>query len=108
MNKELFDYYKGLIELRKEYEAFRRADYSDVIFFDIKRNPFALGYSVKYDDEEFVVLFNADPKSSFVADLPEGDWDVIVDENTAGIKTLKTIQKKVTLNSSTGLVLKKK
>ncbi len=32
INQDLFNYYKGLIELRKKYEAFRRADYSDVIF----------------------------------------------------------------------------
>ncbi len=40
--------------------------------------------------------------------LPDGDWDVLVDENVSGIKPIKTLQKKVTLNSSTGIVLKKK
>jgi pullulanase/glycogen debranching enzyme len=108
VNKELFDYYKGLIELRKKFETFRRANYNDVSFFNYKDKPFALGYSVKHKDEEFVVFLNADPKASFVADLPEGDWDVIVDESTAGIKTLKTLQKKVTIISSTGMILKKK
>lgn len=108
INKDLFNYYKGLIELRKTYNSFRRADYDEITFIDFKNNPFALGYSVKYKDEEFVVLLNADTKSNLESKLPEGDWDVFVDENTAGIKTLKTLQKKVTINSSTGMVLKKK
>jgi pullulanase/glycogen debranching enzyme len=107
INKELFNYYKGLIELRKKYEGFRRADYNDVTFFNYKDKPFALGYSVKYKDEEFVVLLNADPKSAMDFQLPNGDWGVIVDENTAGIISQKTHQKKVSLNESTGMILKK-
>jgi pullulanase len=108
INEELFNYYKGLIELRINYEAFRRADYKDVTFINFKESHFALGYSVKFKDEEFIVLFNADTKSALEAKLPEGDWDVIVDENSAGIKTLKTLDKKITLDSSSGIVLKKK
>ena len=106
-NSDLLNYYKGLIELRKEYEAFRRADYGDVVFFNLKKNPFALGYLVKYKDEEFVVLFNANPKSDIEINLPDGEWDVLVDENVSGIKPIKTLQKKATLNGSTGFVLKK-
>jgi pullulanase len=107
INSDLLNYYKGLIELRKEYEAFRRADYSDVTFFDLEKNPFALGYSVKYKDEEFVVLFNADPKSAIEINLPEGEWDVLVDENISGTKSTMTLKDKVILNNSTGFVLKK-
>ncbi len=87
INSDLLNYYKGLIELRKEYEAFRRADYSDVIFFDLKKNPFALGYLLKYKNEEFVVLFNSDPKSVIEINLPDGEWEVLVDENVAGINS---------------------
>jgi len=108
INEELFNYYKGLIEIRKTFKTFRRANYDDVTFIEFKSNPFALGYSVKFKDEEFIVLFNADTKSALEAKLPEGNWDVIVDENFAGANTIKTIRSKVTLNSSSGTVLKKK
>jgi hypothetical protein len=67
-----------------------------------------LGYSVKHKDEEFIVLFNADTKTTFETDLPEGQWEVLADENIAGINSIKTIQQKVTLKSSTGMILKKK
>lgn len=108
INQELFNYYKGLIELRKTFKAFRRANYGDVTFIELNSNPFALGFSVKYKDEEFVVLFNADPKSAFETELPDGEWDVLVNENIAGINSIKTIRQKVTVDSSTGIILKKK
>ncbi|MBK9098507.1 MAG: pullulanase [bacterium] len=108
INQDLSNYYKGLIALRKKYDAFRRSDYNDVTFFNYKEKPFVLGYSVKYKDEEFVVLINANPKSSFETELPEGEWEVLADENIAGINSIKTIQKKVTLSSSSGMIFKKK
>ncbi len=43
INSDLLNYYKGLIELRKEYEAFRRADYNDVVFFKFKEKSFCFG-----------------------------------------------------------------
>jgi len=108
INQDLFDYYKGLIELRKKYEAFRRANYEDVIFFDFKKKPFALGYSLKYKDEEFLALFNANPSAKLEIKIPDGEWDIIVDENTAGVSAIKTADQKITINSSTGMILKKK
>ena len=108
INKALLDYYKGLIELRNKYDAFRRADYEDVAFYHIKDNPFTVGYGLKYKEDLFVVLFNANPsmKEEFV--LPAGEWDILVNENSAGTKSLGKAKKKITLNPSTGLVLKKK
>ena len=107
-NQDLFNYYKGLIEIRRKYDAFRRADYSDVSFINYKDKPFVLGYSVKYKNEEFLVLFNANPISSFKTELPEGEWDILADENSAGTKSLQSVKSKITLNSSTGMILKKK
>ena len=37
INSDLLNYYKGLIELRKKYDAFRRVDYNDVIFIYLKK-----------------------------------------------------------------------
>jgi len=108
INEELFNYYKGLINLRTKYEAFRRADYKNVTFYDFKKNPFALSYLVKYKKEEFFVLLNADPKSVLESDLPEGEWEVVVDENSAGVTPLRTISESVSVPPSSGIVLKKK
>jgi pullulanase/glycogen debranching enzyme len=108
INKELLDYYRGLISLRKNYEAFRRAAYKDVSFIDFKNNPFALEYKLKYKGEEFIVLLNANPELNMNVKLPEGEWDVLVDENSAGTTSLKTVKDQLPINNSTGVVLKKK
>ena len=108
INKDLLDYYRGLISLRKNFEAFRRAKYQDVSFIDLKDRPFSLGYFLKYKNNEFIVLLNADPKLSLEVNLPEGNWDVLVDENSAGTTPLETVKGQLSINTSTGIVLMKK
>ena len=39
--------------------------------------------------------------------MPEGEWNVLVDKNNAGIKIINTVSEKVILDSSTGMILKK-
>jgi pullulanase/glycogen debranching enzyme len=107
INEELLNYYKGLIELRKTFSAFRRADYDEVHFMKIADNPFALGYSVKHSTDEFIVLLNADLKLKQKFPLPEGTWEILVNENSSGTKSLGNISKEITLNPSAGTVLKK-
>jgi pullulanase/glycogen debranching enzyme len=107
LNKELTDYYKGLIELRNTFPAFRRADYEDVNFFRIYDNDFALGYKVKYENEEFVVLFNANQSANEEFDMPEGRWDILVDSDKAGVVKLGETEGKITVNAVSGLVLRK-
>ncbi len=108
INEGLIDYYKGLISLRNKYAAFRRADYNGVKFIDKKDNPFALGYHLNYKDENFLVLFNADPKKNEVFDLPQGEWNVLVNPDFAGTSVLKTVSGKIDLNPTEGYVLKRK
>ena len=108
INKALVHYYQGLIQLRKTFEAFRRAGYGQVHFFDVTDNPFALGYLLTYNNDKFIVLFNAasDKKEEFI--LPRGEWDVLVNERKAGIKSLGIITSKVILEPSTGMILKRR
>ncbi len=108
VNKELLNYYKGLIELRKNFESFRRAGYDELKFMDMHDNDFALGYEVKHKDEDFIVLFNADPLNKVVFELPEGKWDVLVNPDKAGIKPIETVNGMITIQTSSGTVLKKK
>jgi len=107
INENLLNYYKGLIKLRKKYGAFRRAAYNQVQFFDVKDNPFALGYSLEYKNDSFIVLFNANTNVSEIFILPEGKWDVLVNSETAGTESLGNITSEVELAPSTGIVLKK-
>jgi len=105
LNSGLVDYYKGLIELRKTFPAFRRADFNDVHFFDTNSNEFTLAFQVSYKDENFIVLFNANPDKVEEFTLPEGEWDILVNEDKAGVNSLGTISNIITLEPTTGIVL---
>jgi pullulanase/glycogen debranching enzyme len=107
INEDLLDYYKGLIKLRNTFPAFRRAKYEDVTFYDIKDNDFASGYLVSHGGDEFIVLLNANMRKKEEFHLPEGKWDILVNKDYAGIEVLGSVMRKVILESSTGLLLRK-
>ncbi len=106
-NAELVNYYKGLIALRNKYDAFRRAGYEDITFYDISDNQFALGYDLKYDGDEFIVLFNAHPESEEEFHLPRGKWEVLVSPEKAGIESQGSVVSEIEVRPSSGYVLKK-
>ena len=108
INSDLRNYYVGLIALREKFAAFRRVKYNEVKFFNIKDNQFALGYRVKYKNEDFIVLFNANPEKNEEFILPDGEWEVYVDSQLAGIKSLGNVDSNVILQPTAGCVLKKK
>lgn len=106
-NKELVDYYKGLIHLRKEFPAFRRTPYENISFFKIYDNDFALGCRLNYDEDNFIVLFNAAQKIAEEFKLPEGNWDILVDASKAGIEKLGEVSGKIVVQPVSGFVLRK-
>ena len=108
LNTELSDYYKGLIKLRSQYPAFRRAAYEDVKFHTFNKNKFALAYELKHDNTEFFVAFNANQNKGQAFKLPEGDWEMLVDTNKAGIEPWLEISGTVVVKPISGLVLKRK
>lgn len=108
MNSNLLSYYKGLIELRKSYDEFRRANGEQIIFFNGFQSEFSLGFSIKMYDNEFIVLMNADQSRSETFKLPEGEWDVIVNGENAGTNVLSSVSGNIEIQSVSGLVLRKK
>ncbi|MCX7875026.1 MAG: alpha-amylase family glycosyl hydrolase [Melioribacteraceae bacterium] len=108
INIGLFNYYKGLIDLRKNFDAFRKANYEDIIFYEHPNSKFGLSYLLNYKNQKFVVLFNADQNQKLDFPLPEGIWEVLVDKDTAGIKTLYVTGGILTLEPISGAVLKLK
>ncbi len=108
INQDLFDYYKGLIELRKKYSAFRHADYEDVEFLENDKSDFAFGYELNYGKDKFVVLFNADQDKNISFKLPKGEFEIIADNEKAGVKPIKTKQKSIELPPVSGVLLKRK
>ncbi len=107
LNTELLEYYKGLIQLRKKFEAFRHADYENIQFEEIKGNEFALGYRLKHKDQDFVVLFNSSPKTKASFLLPAGEWEMLVNEQLAGTESLGKIEGEYVLEPQMGAIFKK-
>ena len=91
---DLFNYYKGLIKLRKEYKAFRMNSNNEIqnnISFMAKDNQFKdnhiVGYFINIEDyndsySKIAVIFNAN-KYNVEVDLDEGKWNVLVDGEKA-------------------------
>ena len=95
---ELFEYYKGLIELRKSHDSFKM-DTTEQIqngleFLKTDKNSIAYtldGTKVNDAWDNIAVVFNSNEKEIEV-ELPSKDWVVVVNEKTAGIKKLDSIK----------------
>ena len=113
--KEVFNYYKGLIELRKKHPAFRMTAAEEIsrnLSFMEMPALNMVGYTLKnhagYDEwEEIVVLFNGN-KEAHKVQLPANNWKVVVNDEYAGIDVLEVIDKnEVSIEGISAMVLVK-
>lgn len=88
LNRDLVDYYRGLISLRRHYPEFRRAAAGDIRFLP-ESEGFVAGYSLALKGEaggrQFLVLLNGGEEAAASFRLPPGEWMIVVDENRAGV-----------------------
>lgn len=113
--RELFEYYKGLISLRKSHKAFRmrkNSEIQDNLKFLRQTQKSVVGFMINGKNigdssERIVVIYNGRDEEVTV-DLPEEDWDVVVDKEKAGTEILFSIKgDKVTLPKKSAFVLLK-
>ena len=104
-NKELLEYYKGLIKLRKKHEAFRRADFENYNFKTKKSNEFSLEYLLKHKNNTYFVALNASRQKTATYNLPEGWWKILADENMVMNRKNKSLKGRVILKPTTGIIL---
>ena len=100
---DLFNYYKGLIELRKSHKAFRMNNTADIqnnLEFLQKGKNFkeenVVAYTINGKDvgdewDNIAVIFNANNEEVEVT-LPLNDWNIVVNENSAGVETLGNVE----------------
>ncbi|MFN6991707.1 MAG: type I pullulanase, partial [Fervidobacterium sp.] len=105
---DVFEYYKGLIKLRKEHIAFRQRTAEDIrkkiSFLATTRKMVAFVIRDEEDPwKEIIVIYNGDTKDQDFT-LPEGHWNVVVDKNKAGTEVLYQLSGKVTIKSTSTLV----
>jgi len=111
--KEVFDYYRGLITLRKHHPAFRmpstRMIQQHLEFFDT-HDPLVIGYKIKDHAngdkwKNIIVLLNGNPAEKTI-NLPDGNWTLAVNGETVnetGIK--KAIHSPISLSGTAAYVL---
>lgn len=87
---DLFKYYKGLIELRKEYPLFRLESNKEIrekiSFIESKlgiNEKGIVAYRLKDNNNEFIVIFNSN-NNEVKINLPKGLWGVMVNNKFSG------------------------
>ena len=102
---DIFEYYRGLIQLRNEHPLFRLKSAAEVrrnlrFFEEINLNVPAdcIAYFLQNNHcgdswNDIIVLIN--PRHSAESfPLPAGQWNLVVDDSTAGVRTLRTVKDK--------------
>ncbi|GAS83499.1 type I pullulanase [Paenibacillus amylolyticus] len=104
--KPVFDYYRGLIRLRREHPAFRLRTREEIEKHvrQIEKGNGILAYelegaAVSDSWERIVVIYNA-AKEPRTVSVPTGTWNLVVEKGQAGIEVIRTVQDgQVTVNA---------
>lgn len=102
-NRELVDYYRGLIQLRKITSEFRNSTPEDFTFLPMANNV-AVGYLLA---DKFLVYMNGDQESPLKIALPKGDWKILVDEHRVKSDSDIIINHTLSIPPISGVILKK-
>ena len=112
-NKEVYDYYKGLIEFRANHAALRADTFNKVsdkakLLEGTPDN--VVGYTVKKVNGEvakaITVIYNANTTAQTVT-LPKGTWKVCINGEKAGVEELERVNGSVTVEPLSCYVLVK-
>ncbi|NRT73507.1 type I pullulanase [Clostridium beijerinckii] len=118
--KEIVNYYKGLIKLRKKYKAFRmnlseeiRKNLTFLEYGEDFYKENVVAYKIEDNSEKnlcntIVVIFNPNDEEAFI-DLKECGWSVLVNKERAGVDEIYAIEgNSITVPSKCAHVLIKK
>lgn len=115
-NHDQFDFYKGLIALRKAHPAFRMTSASDIarhIVFDnidSKKTPNLISYTIKDHAngdawKDIKVIFNGSDEPRKVK-LGKGSWEAaLLDDRISHDSSLGTFTKEITLAPTSAVIL---
>jgi pullulanase/glycogen debranching enzyme len=109
LNRELVDYYAGLIQLRKSNPAFRRAEPQHFRFVETK-DSLLLAYELNYPGQAFFVALNGNPDVDNYVPLPEGLWSWIADSDGIYLEATGDMREgsdKIIVKASSGVILKR-
>ena len=101
------DYYRGLLAFRAAHPSLRLM-YRDEVLEAVTPLPLDVpqtaAYRIAAENEEIILLFNANPEAVTLP-LPEGRWNVNIRDSQAGTQTLETVESSVSAASISATVL---
>ena len=112
-NRELFDYYRELIKLRKAHPAFRMTTAADIarhLKFDKTSEPCFISYTLTDHAngdqwKEIKVIFNGND-TAIETRIPSGRWTVIARDGKINAEGLSTVKGgKITVEPRSALIL---
>ena len=101
-NKKLADYYSGLIDLRRTHTEFRHATKKDFKFQGLADH--ALGYVIR---DRIAVYINGENSTAVETDLPEGKWQLIVNNEEVNLNGIRQVSGKISIPLTSGMVLQR-
>ena len=109
-NKNLFDYYIGLIKLRRSSPALRKSKPESIIFRNYD-DPLHFTFSIKdhgtNDPFEYFVSINANPYREHEVKLPDGFWQIMVSETVASMVPISVISGVVKVGPLAAILVRK-
>lgn len=104
--KELYQYYQGLIAIRKKFEEFRMSEASAVVenlHFLTPSDSNVVVFTITGCDRKILVAYNANQEPVSIS-LPEGQWEVYLQDNMAGVTPIETISHQATISGIAALM----
>jgi pullulanase len=104
INIDTYEYYKGLIEFRKANDILRLKT-SDDIRQNLKFLDSCNKNVVMYMIGDIFAIFNAN-KEAITINLPEGKWNIYINDKKAGNQVLDNVQNNATIPEISAMILK--
>lgn len=109
--QNVYRYYQGLIAFRKAHPALRMVSAEEVgshivnlTGLDFNVTGFRILPGANGEENEFVMIFNPRSEATTVA-LPEGKWEIFVNDKEAGLKVLDCAEGEAAVAPISAMVL---
>ena len=110
LNRDLYNYYRGLIDIRLSSPALRKAD-PEEISFDHFDNPLLLSFYISGissgDMYDYYVILNANWADSISHHLPMGSWELIANKQIASSQAFDILSDIIEVQAKSGVILRK-
>ncbi|MEL6824346.1 MAG: pullulanase, partial [Calditrichota bacterium] len=107
-NRELVEYYRGLIALRKAHRPLRYAG-PEHFHFAKTSDPLFMAYLIDAEGESILVALNGNTQEVHDLDLPDGEWELYADAQSASAeKPSAVLTVKLKVAPSSGCLLIKR